>query len=407
MIVIKNIKFGLIIFLLLASSKMMSSAKDSILLVSKTHLSAMGAYLSSDSKNSLFLNWSEEIDTSKTNILKYKMFDVKTNRFGKEFVIPSSKGMQSHHESMSKIGKTLDGTLYAIFRFATPNPKSRFAGSIYYAFSKDDGINWSQKIKLVDNVNAVSQSFYDLALLPNGELGITWLDSRKLKTKVEGSTLYFATTKNGNGFQNNKSIAYSTCQCCRTDIYIENEENIHIAFRNITEGSIRDMYSVTSKDNGTTFSNPKIMGLDDWKIDGCPHTGPSLSGNSKELAVVWFTGAKGGSGIFYKKLTDETSFLENKMLISEFGKHPQMITLDNGDSYIVFEEFYLLEEKPYSAIILQSLNNDGTKKEIKISQPNTTNDHAVIGKLNENSILISWTHTVNGRSQIVYKTIDL
>jgi hypothetical protein len=94
------------------------------------------------------------------------------------------------------------------------------------------------------------------------------------------------------------------------------------------------------------------------------------------------------------------------MLISEFGKHPQMITLDNGDSYIVFEEFYLLEEKPYSAIILQSLNNDGTKKEIKISQPNTTNDHAVIGKLNENSILISWTHTVNGRSQIVYKTID-
>lgn len=403
----KNVKITLTFLLLFLFFKMEASTKDSIVAVSDTKFNAMGAYLSIDSKNTLFLNWTEEIDTIKTNILKYRVFDIKANNFGKEVVIPSSIGLQSHHESMPKMGKTSDGILYAVFRIKTPNPKNRFAGSIYYSVSKDDGKNWSKRVKLVNDVDAVSQSFYDISLLPDGELGLTWLDSRKFKTEEDGSSLYFAKTKGALGFQNQKPIVGSTCQCCRTDIYIENEKNIHIAFRNISDGSIRDMYSVMSKDNGVTFFQPKILSQDNWKLEGCPHTGPSLGGNSNEMSVVWFTGAKSGSGIFYKKLTDEISFFENKRLISATGKHPQMISLENGNAYIVYEDYYLNDNSSYSSLIIHAVNNDGSSNKLVISQPNTNNDHAVIAKLSENKLLVSWTNTINGKTKVVYKTIDL
>jgi len=403
----KVIRYLAIFLLLFFFSKMEGATKDSIIIVSKTQFNAMGAYLSTDSNNTLFLNWTEEIDTSKTNILKYRVFDPKLNQFEKEVVIPASIGMQSHHESMPKLGKTSDGILYAVFRIATPNAKSRFAGGIFYAISKDNGKSWSKRIKLVNDENAVSQSFYDISLMPDGELGLTWLDSRKFETEKDGSSLYFAKTKGSSGFQNQKPIVGSTCQCCRTDIYVENERNIHIAFRNIGEGSIRDMYSVVSTDNGTIFSQPKIMSEDNWKLEGCPHTGPSLGTDSKDLSVVWFTGAKSGSGIFYKKLNDEISFIENKVLVSQTGKHPQMVVIENGNTYIVYEDYYLEDGTSYSLLVLHIISSDGSKREVVLSQPKTNNDHAVITKLNKNRLLVSWTNTVVGKTQVVYKTIEL
>ena len=380
---------------------------DSIIPVSNATYSAMGAFFSSGNENAIILNWTEEIDSMKTNVLKYRVFDSKTSRFSKEFVIPSSKGMQSHHESMPKIAKTESGVIYAIFRFATSNPKSRFAGSIYYAISNDDGASWSQKIKLVKDINAVSQSFYDIVLLPDGELGLTWLDSRKVNKDKGGSTLYFAKTNQGKGFESQKSIASYTCQCCRTDIYVDNDKKIHIAFRNIAGESIRDMYQVESIDNGFSFTQSKRLGEDNWKIEGCPHTGPSLGSNSEEVSVTWYTGAESGSGIFHKKLSGEVLFLEDKQLISESGKHPQMVSAENGDVHIVYEDYYTVEDISYSSIVLHTTEANGTKYKEEISVSKTNNSHAVLTKLDEFTIIVAWTISDQNLSNVVCKIIYL
>ena len=80
-----------------------------------------------------------------------------------------------------------------------------------------------------------------------------------------------------------------------------------------------------------------------WKIDGCPHTGPSLADNGKDVSVVWFTGANSGTGIFFKNLSDEVSVFEINKLISNVGSHPQMTALPNGHFLIVYEEFYKIK----------------------------------------------------------------
>ncbi|WP_457618639.1 exo-alpha-sialidase [Lutibacter sp.] len=380
---------------------------DTPTIVTETTYNAMGPYFNSDSQGNIILSWSEEIDTLNTNILKFKIFNGISKKFGKTITVAPSVGMQSHQESMAKVAKSAKGILYAIFRIEDKNSKRRFAGSIYYSISEDGGDSWSEKIKLVEEGESASQSFYDVALLPDGELGLCWLDSRKLEKEKDGSTLYFAKTNANLGFLNEKPVAGSTCQCCRTDIFVETNNNINIAFRNIAEGSIRDMYRVESQDVGKTFSNPEPMGKDNWKIDGCPHTGPSFADNSKELAVTWFTGANSGAGIFFKKITDEISIYENKMLITTVGRHPQMEALPNGNYYIVYEDYYKVENQTYNNIVLHTIKHDGTQTRKVISSYNTKNDHAVLIKNGVNELLVAWVTYVGNNSKIVIAKIKL
>lgn len=403
----RTIKLFFLIAFLFALTGFIENDEDELYVVSNSKFNAMGPYISGDFNNELILNWTEVIDTSKTSILKYKVFDVKKQQFGKEVIVASSKGLQSHHESMPKVARAADGILYAVFRFTTPNSKRRFAGSIYYSVSKDNGVTWSKKKKLVDDEESQSQSFYDLTLLPDGELGISWLDSRKLEKDKDGSTLYFAKTNPSFGFVDEKPIAGSTCQCCRTDIYVDLNDKVHVAFRNISNGSIRDMYQVISKDNGISFSQPAPLGSDNWKIDGCPHTGPSLGSSKEDVSVTWFTGAESGAGIFYEKLSDNNVLFSNKQLITESGRHPQMVISTDGTANIVYEDFIMEDDKTYTSIILHSVFNDGSTTKKKLSMPKTNNDHAVIAKLNDEQVIVVWTNIVEGQSKIVYKIVNL
>jgi len=366
-----------------------------------------GPFLIKDAQKNILLSWTEKVGKA-TFILKYVEIDAKNNKKGKIKTVTPSKGMQSHAESMPKVAKTASGITYAIFRRKAQHPKSRFGGHIFYAISTDDGETWSEKQQLVTEKGAKSQSFYDVALLSDGELGMSWLDSRKLEKNKDGSTLYFAKTEGIKGFVNQKPLAGSTCQCCRTEIYSDTKGKIHIAFRNIIENSVRDMFSVSSSDNGTTFTTPSRIAKDNWVIYGCPHTGPSLADFGKEVAAVWFTGAESGSGIFFKKLTNKLSFYETKQLISSTGRHPQMIALKNGEYNLVYEEPYKLGEEEYNHIILHTIHKNGRITKKKITQKGTDNDHAVITQTRNGKILIAWvtTDTKTFITKVVYTILD-
>ncbi len=374
--------------------------------VSQTEIAsnAKGVFISKDDKGAILLNWSEQVNKNQF-VLKYVEFDDYGNRKSEIKTVLPTLGMQSHAESMAKIIRSAKGILYVVFRIKTSNPKSRFGGHIYYTMSTDNGKTWHKKQKLVKIKNTRSQSFYDVTLLSDGEVGISWLDSRKLEKNKDGSTLYFSKTNGINGFVKGKPIAGSTCQCCRTEIFRDSKNNIHIAFRNITEGSIRDMYSVVSTNNGHTFSELRRIGKDNWKLDGCPHTGPSLAGNNKSLAAVWYTGAESGDGIFFKELTKEYTAFENKVLLTATGAHPQMIASKDEQFHVVYEEFYKEKEKLFSQIVLHTIRKNQTLKKQIISQKRTDSDHAVITTTKNNKLFIAWISVIKGKSKVFYKKV--
>jgi hypothetical protein len=148
------------------------------------------------------------------------------NRFSSPIVIPNSGNIQPHGENMPKIIFKPSGEIIALWGAANPNPRNKYSGLVFYTQSFDNGVSWTPVKPLVNDTASYDQRYYDVALMPDGEAGIIWLDNRKTSTK-EGSALYFSTTNGKNGFDKGRSIAEQCCQCCRTDLYVDRKGGIH------------------------------------------------------------------------------------------------------------------------------------------------------------------------------------
>ena len=364
-------------------------------------------------KDTIILNWTQWEHDKTKNILKFAFFNMKTEKFSTLDSVPVSKGLQMHPESMAKIGITDNNIMYAVYRKKDKNDRSRFGGKLYYATSKDFGKTWSAEKLVVNDPKATSLSFYDIAVLPNGEIGMSWLDNRrKLDPKHKGKCLFYGQTSQDKGFVIQKPVAGSTCECCRTEIFVDSNGNIHIAYRNIIEPDepgfdgygfteIRDMYYLKSMDSGKTFTHPIPISKDNWHVNGCPHTGPSLAFNGEKLGAVWFTGAPSNSGIFFTDKKPEQKNFNPKNLISREGRHPQMVSL-NGNFHIVYEEYYEQNGKGYYKITLKTIKANGEETTTEISPKLTHNNHPVITSFGKNKLLIVWVNSDTRHPKLMY-----
>ncbi len=410
------------------------SNKVEILVKGKDY-SASAPYLFKNG-DKIIVNWTEQKE--KNTFLKYKIFDTNSNKFGQTYEVPSAKGLQLHEESMAKIGKDTKNTLYAFYRRRDRNSRSMFGGYMYYSFSTDQGKTWSKEQKLVKDTTSTSQSFYDIALLPDGTIGLSWLDSRKpIDKELKGKTLYFASTNNQHKIENEKPVAGSTCECCRTDIYVDSLNTIHIAYRNIiqpgekgfitqkeeakrkglknidsldfwdNDTEIRDMYYIYSTDQGKNFTKPVPIYRDNWHISGCPHTGPSLALNQDLLGAVWFTGKPNEEGIYFNtKKQNDSLFSPKKKYISKEGRHPQMIAL-NGNFYAVYEEYYEKDGKGYEKIVLETIDKNRKSSTREVSAALTRNNHAVLYNIDNHHLFIVWVNTDTKYKKLQYRILKI
>ena len=300
-----------------------------------TQRNAVAPYFTTDATGKPVLCWTATDDS----VLYYGVYDRYSGTFGTPVAVPPSKGTTGHGESMNKVAFRGDGTVVAVFERRHPTEKNKYAGSILYAQSFDNGASWT-KAECVhsDTLKGNSRSFFDVVMLPDGEVGAVWLDGR-LRLGSEGSSLFFARTKGHEGFQQDQQIGETVCQCCRTDISTDPNGNVHVVYRDIEAtpgGSVRDFMHIISTDSGKTFSAPRAVSNDNWIVDGCPHTGASMAVSDGRLEVVWFT-AGGRPGLYYSFSLDDGKTFAPRELISENARHPQMVSA-NGWAAIVVEE---------------------------------------------------------------------
>jgi hypothetical protein len=59
-----------------------------------------------------------------------------------------------------------------------------------------------------------------------------------------------------------------------------------VAYRDRSKDEVRDIY-VTRMENGT-WTEPKPVHADDWKIPACPVNGPALSARGRDVVIAWF-----------------------------------------------------------------------------------------------------------------------
>lgn len=299
---------------------------------------AESVFLTRDHGDNPVVVWTERQNEKLTLLFATSSHDGKS--ISKPTILTLTSDVATHAESMPKVAFKKDGSIVAAYEKKNPTKENKYASAIYYMMSTDGGKSWSKESFLhSDTVAGKSRSYFDLEALPNGEIGASWLDI-KLNAETGGRSVRFAQTTSSKGFSDEVLIDSSACQCCRIDVYTDKTENIFVAYRGLAKGpmgkQIRDMMIATSTDHGATFSTPVTISADNWNIDGCPHTGPSLCGNKAGLISLWYTEGT-GTGIYYAEKSRTDANFSQRRLISSNGRHPQL-TANEDHIAMLWEE---------------------------------------------------------------------
>lgn len=180
--------------------------------------------------------------------------------------------------------------------------QKRAAGTYDYdvriAQSTNGGKTWGDSFIPHKDGIAAEHGFVSMLAMNHGQNFATWLDGRNTKAGEGaghhghgGAMTVRAGTFNSQGqMTSGTELDNRTCDCCQTTAAITSNGPI-VAYRDRSEEEIRDIY-VTHLINGE-WSEPKAVFNDNWKIEGCPVNGPSMSARGERVAIAWFTATQG------------------------------------------------------------------------------------------------------------------
>lgn len=185
--------------------------------------------------------------------------------------------------------------------------------------------------------------FPSIALSPDGSLILVWLDGRAEAKTPRGTFAVYATRSSdgGKSFAEPKQVALSACPCCRPGVAVGEGNEIYVVWRGVGENNVRDLLSSTSLDGGASFSSPVKVASDEWRIDGCPHAGPSLAVAGSRLYVGWRTDGPDGKRSRVRIAHSDTRGTSFSQVIElsagvADGNHPELAI--KGDSlWVAFE----------------------------------------------------------------------
>lgn len=376
--------------------------------ISARGLAASGPALTTDHRGNIVLSWIQATDSTENYLLQYAISEDGGKTFGAARAIPATKGVEPHDENLSRILFKENGDIMALFAVSKPSQQNPYAGLVFYTQSFDGGRHWTKARQLsADTVNSIDERYCDMALLPDGEIGVVWLDSRK-KTDKKGSSLYYASTRGRTGFQGEQVIDTGLCQCCRTDLYVDQQQKLHVAYRGILNDSIRDMMHLVSHDKGKSFSAPERISADNWVIDGCPHTGPAMTSNQNGLHYAWYT-MGGGKGVFYSRQQPGKPF-SAKVPVSgrPAARHPQIATTGSGRLAIVWDEQVAHGARYGSRISLQLRDERGNLvKTTPLTPDSLLAVYPVLAPLQDNRLLVAYTNKSGKVNEVWYKRVTL
>ncbi|OYW95995.1 MAG: glycosyl hydrolase, partial [Pseudomonadales bacterium 32-61-5] len=221
-----------------------------------------------------------------------------------------------------------------------------FNGRAFFARSNDNGASFSKPRPIT--ADTTSQRFETAAVDPaTGRVFAVWLDKRNVaKARAAGkpypgAALAYAWEDGDAGFGPTSIALDNTCECCRLGVAFAGPGKPAVVFRNIFPGSIRDHGVITFKDEKTPGPVRRVS-ADDWKIEACPHHGPSIAIlPDGSYHVAWFTAGSARKGLFYARAdTGDTPFGAPRALSTSRRQPARPYLLANGTAlHLVWKEF--------------------------------------------------------------------
>jgi len=135
---------------------------------------------------------------------------------------------------------------------------------------------------------------------PDGRIFIAWIDGRdatqakQRNQRYTGSAVYYAVSSDqGKSFTGDYKVADHSCECCRIGLSLNQKGTPVAMWRHVFAPNTRD-HAIAELGADGTVSEITRATFDDWRIDACPHRGPSIAfGSDGKRHQVWFNGKDG------------------------------------------------------------------------------------------------------------------
>jgi hypothetical protein len=213
-------------------------------------------------------------------------------------------------ENRPKLAFAKDGGLLVSWTKPLSKPNT---GEIRFARS-DDGERFSPPITVHQDRAEITHRFESMLVAGDGRVLLAWIDKRDLekakagKEAYHGAAIYAAvSTDNGRSFQPEKKLADHSCECCRLTSASDADGTPLFMWRHVFAPNERDHAIVRIKPDGSPEALQRAT-FDRWKIDGCPHHGPSLAVDAAGVRhAVWFNHKDGEGRVFYGRLSSDAA----------------------------------------------------------------------------------------------------
>lgn len=192
----------------------------------------------------------------------------------------------------------------------TSPTSEKFTGDIRFARSLDGGKSWSAPMVVHQDRQVITHRFESLLVDGAGRIWMTWIDKRDLgeaqaaKRDYSGAAIYYAYSDDrGSSWRGDFKLADHSCECCRTALATDSQGRAVAMWRHVFPPNERDHAFAVLQPDGNGVVVERVT-FDRWKIDACPHHGPSLAITADGVRhAVWFNQVNGEGRALYGRLT--------------------------------------------------------------------------------------------------------
>lgn len=186
-----------------------------------------------------------------------------------------------------------------------------YTGEVRLARSEDGGATFSAPVTVHRNRDEITHRFENMVVGGDGRIYLTWIDKRDAEaakvgdTGYRGAAIYAAVSDDdGRSFRPETKVADHSCECCRIAAAVDSDGAPLFLWRHVFAPNERDHALAKLNADGRAPAVTRAT-FDRWRVDGCPHHGPSLAVAADGTRhAVWFNQQDGAGHVFYGRLVD-------------------------------------------------------------------------------------------------------
>jgi hypothetical protein len=285
-----------------------------------------------------------------------------------------------------------------VVTFGTFQDKN-FNGRAYFARSTDNGASFTRPRPIT--ADTTSQRFEVAGVDPSGRVFAAWLDKRNVASAraagraYPGAALAYAWEDGAADFGGTAIALDNACECCRIGLAFAGAGRPAVSFRNIFPGSVRDHAVITFQDEKTPGPVRRVS-VDDWKIEACPHQGPSLAiAPDGSYHVAWFTDGAARKGVFYARADSADAPFSVPRALSKPDRQPaRPYLLASGSAlHLVWKEF-----DGTKAVVRWQVSHDSGRQWTEartVADTEDASDHPIL-VADRQRVYLSWLTKIEG-----------